>query len=119
MCSVKKLAFISLLVFLPLVAAADSADSKLLTEGRVDDAIASLQRKISSAPKDAESYNLLCRAYFTLSDWDKGISACEKAVSLDPDNAQYHMFTPLHKLFQFLAQRFISAEQQRLGRRLA
>ena len=92
MCSVKKLAFISLLVFLPLVAAADSADSKLLTEGRVDDAIASLQRKISSAPKDAESYNLLCRAYFTLSDWDKGISACEKAVSLDPDNAQYHMW---------------------------
>lgn len=74
------------------MALADSADSKLLAEGRVDDAIASLQRKISSAPQDAESYNLLCRAYFTLSEWDKGIAACEKAVSLDTQNAQYHMW---------------------------
>ncbi len=92
MFSVKKLAFILLLTLLPSLSAADSADSKLLAEGRVDDAIASLQRRISSTPKDAESYNLLCRAYFTLSDWDKGISACEKAVSLDPENAQYHLW---------------------------
>jgi tetratricopeptide (TPR) repeat protein len=92
MLSVKKLAFIFLLTLLPSLSAPDPADSKLLAEGRVDDAIASLQRRISSAPKDAESYNLLCRAYFTLSDWDKGISACEKAVSLDPGNAQYHLW---------------------------
>jgi tetratricopeptide (TPR) repeat protein len=58
----------------------------------MDDAIVSLQHRISSAPKDAESYNLLCRAYFALADWDKGISACEKAVSFDPDNAQYHLW---------------------------
>jgi len=81
-----------LLALLPSVCAADPADSKLLAEGRVDDAIASLQRRISNAPRDAESYNLLCRAYFTLSNWDKGISACEKAVSLDAENAQYHLW---------------------------
>jgi cytochrome c-type biogenesis protein CcmH/NrfG len=92
MFSVKKLSIILVLALLPSLSAAESADSKLLAEGRVDDAIASLQHKISSTPKDAESNNLLCRAYFALGDWDKGISACQKAVSLDPENAQYHLW---------------------------
>ncbi len=92
MFSVKKLTLLFLLALFSSLSAADSADSKLLAEGRVDDAIASLHRKISSAPRDAESYNLLCRAYFMLSDWDQGISACEKAVSLAPENAQYHLW---------------------------
>jgi tetratricopeptide (TPR) repeat protein len=92
MFAVKKLPIILLLALLPSLSAAESADSKLLAEGRVDDAIASLQRRISNAPQDAESYNLLCRAYFMLSDWDSGISACEKAVSLDPQNAEYHLW---------------------------
>jgi tetratricopeptide (TPR) repeat protein len=92
MFAVKKLPILVLLAFLPSLSTADPADGKLLAEGRVDEAIASLQRTISTAPKDAESYNLLCRAYFALSDWDKGISACEKAVSLDPENARYHLW---------------------------
>src|SRR5579864_6486570 len=91
MFSGKKLSIIFLFALLPSLSAADSADSKLLAEGRVDDAIASLQRRISNAP-NAESYNLLCRAYFTLGDWDKGIAACEKAVSLQPENSQYHLW---------------------------
>ena len=92
MFAVKKLPILLLLALLPSLSAADSADSKLLAEGRVDEATASLQRRISSAPKDADSYNLLCRAYFALSDWEKGIAACEKAVSLDTENAQYHLW---------------------------
>jgi tetratricopeptide (TPR) repeat protein len=92
MFSVKKLSLLVLLALLPSLCAADSTDTRLLAEGRMDDAIVSLQHRISSAPKDAESYNLLCRAYFALADWDKGISACEKAVSFDPDNAQYHLW---------------------------
>jgi tetratricopeptide (TPR) repeat protein len=92
MFSVKKLSLTFLLALLPSLSTADSADSKLIAEGRVDDAIASLQRRIGSVPKDAESYNLLCRAYFTLGAWDKGVAACEKAVSLQPDNAQYHLW---------------------------
>jgi tetratricopeptide (TPR) repeat protein len=92
MFSVKKLSRIVLLSLLPSLCAADATDSRLLAEGRVDEAIVSLQHRISSAPKDAESYNLLCRAYFALADWDKGISACEKAVSFDPNNAQYHLW---------------------------
>jgi tetratricopeptide (TPR) repeat protein len=88
---IQKLPIVFLLALLPSLCAADSVDGKLLAEGRVDEAIVSLQRRIGSAP-NAESYNLLCRAYFTLSDWDKSISACEKAVSLDPDNSQYHLW---------------------------
>ncbi len=88
----RKLSILVLLALLPSLSAADSADGKLLAEGRVDDAIVSLQHRISSAPKDAESYNLLCRAYFALADWDKGISACEKAVALDAGNSQYHLW---------------------------
>jgi len=92
MFSVKKLSLIVLLALLSSLCAADATDTRLLAEGRVDDAIVSLQHRINGAPKDAESYNLLCRAYFALADWDKGISACEKAVSFDPDNAQYHLW---------------------------
>ena len=89
---VKSITILILFALLPSLSAADSADGKLLAEGRVDDAIRSLQHKISSAPQDAESYNLLCRAHFAAGDWDEGIPACEKAVSLDPKNAQYHLW---------------------------
>jgi len=89
---IKRLPLMLLLALLPSVLAADSGDSKLLAQGRVDDAIVSLQARISAAPQDAESHNLLCRAYFALADWDKGIAACERAVSLAPENAQYHLW---------------------------
>jgi tetratricopeptide (TPR) repeat protein len=84
-----------LLLLLPLVAGAAQTDpdaSSLLQEGRVDDAIATLQGRISRSPNDAAAYNLLCRSYLTLRDWDRGISACEKAVLLAPDNSWYHLW---------------------------
>jgi len=90
-----KLRLLPLLLFifvLPLVAPAATSPRELLASGRVDEAIRTLEEQVSGAAPDAESYNLLCRAYFTLSDWDQGISACEKAVSLDPVNAQYHLW---------------------------
>jgi cytochrome c-type biogenesis protein CcmH/NrfG len=71
-------------------AASDPTAGRLLAEGRVDDAITLLQSTVTSAPRDSESFNLLCRAYFMLGEWDPGIAACEKAVSLDPDNGEYH-----------------------------
>src|SRR5437762_9518476 len=71
--------------------AADAAPA-LLAAGRVDDAISTLQQEISASPNDAAAYNLLCRAYFSLSQWDRGIAACEKAVSLDSNNSVYHLW---------------------------
>jgi tetratricopeptide (TPR) repeat protein len=72
-------------------AAAAQSPQELLSAGRVDQAIQTLEQKIQTAPT-AESYNLLCRAQFELGNWDAGIPACEKAVSLDPDNGLYHLW---------------------------
>ena len=78
-------------VLLLSTALARSTD-QLLEEGRIDEAIASLQQQIKSFPNDAEAYNLLCRSYFTLENWDRGIAACEKATSLEPNNSLYHLW---------------------------
>ncbi|MGH9528631.1 MAG: tetratricopeptide repeat protein, partial [Terriglobales bacterium] len=66
--------------------------SSLLAHGRVDQAIATLRQKISVSPNDAGAQNLLCRAYFTLGEWDRGIAACQKAIALDPNNSRYHLW---------------------------
>jgi tetratricopeptide (TPR) repeat protein len=84
------LVFVSFLV--AAVAVADDSAPALLAAGRVDDAITTLRSKINASPSDAEAYNLLCRAYFSMGDWDRGISACEKAIALDPSNSRYHMW---------------------------
>lgn len=76
----------------PTVFAAELSPAKLLAAGRVDDAILTLQGRISAAPNDAESQNLLCRAYLTLTNWDASIAACQKAVALSPQNSQYHLW---------------------------
>ncbi|HEV7220889.1 MAG TPA: tetratricopeptide repeat protein [Terriglobales bacterium] len=79
---------------LMLCVSAIAADgpSSLLAQGRVDEAIAALQRKITVSPNDAEAQNLLCRAYFTLGEWDRGIAACQRAIALDPGNSRYHLW---------------------------
>ena len=71
-------------------AASEPTAARLLAEGRVDDAITLLNAKIKDDPGDSESYNLLCRAHYLLGEWDPGIAACERAVSLAPDNSDYH-----------------------------
>jgi len=85
-----------LLVFLLLIASltasvADSAKD-MLAAGRIDEAITELNGRLSSAPADAESSNLLCRAYFALEDWNRAESSCRKAASLDPDNGRFHLW---------------------------
>lgn len=77
---------------LPAIAAAADSPSDLLAAGRVDDAITSLSVQLDSAPNDSASYNLLCRAYFAVGNWDRAITACERAVSLQPDNSDYHLW---------------------------
>ncbi len=81
-----------LALFAAALAAADDSAPALLAAGRADDAISTLHSKINASPRDAEAYNLLCRAYFSMGDWDRGIADCEKAVALDPNNSRYHMW---------------------------
>jgi len=65
---------------------ADSA-KEMLAAGRVDDVITQLSARSAA---DAESANLLCRAYFALEEWDHAESTCKKAIALDPGNSRYH-----------------------------
>ena len=83
-------AVVLLLPRLP-AAAADSAKD-MLAAGRIDEAITALNGRLSSAPKDAESSNLLCRSYFAMEDWDRAESACKRAVALDPGNSGFHLW---------------------------
>jgi tetratricopeptide (TPR) repeat protein len=88
----KTILILALLAALPLQATAADSAPALLAAGRVDDAITTLRGEIDASPHDAESYNLLCRAYFALEDWDRGVENCEKAVALEPNNSRYHLW---------------------------
>ncbi|MBV8894375.1 MAG: tetratricopeptide repeat protein [Acidobacteria bacterium] len=71
---------------------ATASPSEMLAAGRVDEVIASLQAQLAKTPADAASYNYLCRAYYSVRDWDRAIPACEKAVSLAGGNSDYHLW---------------------------
>ena len=73
-------------------AAAEMAAQSLLSEGRVDVAIADLREHLRAQPNDAQAYHLLCRAHYSLQQWDKAIAAAQKAVALEPDNSDYHLW---------------------------
>jgi Tfp pilus assembly protein PilF len=87
----RALAVLLLLITSLTASLADSAQDKLAA-GRIDEAISELNGRLASAPADAESANLLCRAYFTLEEWDRAESSCRKAVSLDPGNSRFHLW---------------------------
>jgi tetratricopeptide (TPR) repeat protein len=68
-----------------------SAQDKLAA-GQIDEVIAELNGRLADAPSDAESSNLLCRAYFALEDWNRAEPSCRKAAALDPDNGRFHLW---------------------------
>ncbi len=68
---------------------ADSARD-MLAAGHIDEAITVLNLHLSSAPSDAESSNLLCRAYLAIEELDRAESSCKRAIALDPGNSRYH-----------------------------
>jgi len=75
-----------------LPAYAAMSPKELLAAGRVDEAIQSLEQQVGHSATDAESYNLLCRSYFMMQEWDRGIAACERARNLDPQKSLYHLW---------------------------
>jgi tetratricopeptide (TPR) repeat protein len=82
--------FILPLLLLPVDAA--TSPKELLAAGRADEAIQILEQQISHSAADAESNNLLCRAYYMIEEWDRGIAACERARKLDSQKSVYHMW---------------------------
>ena len=91
----RRILFICVLAVLAVSPAAGGLDETvptLIASGRVDEALTALRGQISATPNDPVAHNLLCRAYFSLGQWDRGIADCEKAVSLAPDNSQFHLW---------------------------
>jgi tetratricopeptide (TPR) repeat protein len=82
----------ALLLLLTSRLSSAATPQELLAAGRVDEVIPILKQQIASHPADAESQNLLCRAYFILEEWDRGIEACERARDLDPRKSLYHLW---------------------------
>jgi tetratricopeptide (TPR) repeat protein len=66
--------------------------NEMLSAGRVDEAMKALDVRLKHSPRDAQAYNLLSRSYFAEQKWDPAIAAGERAVSLEPNNSEYHMW---------------------------
>lgn len=108
---------LALLIVLPASAGADQSVPTLLAAGRVDEAITALHGQLNASPDDALAHNLLCRAYFSLGQWDRGLADCEKAVTLAPDNSQYHLW--LGRIYGEKADRASFFSAAGLARRVA
>src|ERR1700675_1415171 len=89
---ISRVLLVLLLLIASLTASVADSPKDMLAAGRIDEAITELNGRLSSSPADAESSNLLCRAYFALEDWNRAESSCRKAASLDPDNSRFHLW---------------------------
>ncbi len=77
----------ALLFVLSTASLADPEASQLLSTGHVNEAVGLLTSR-----QDAQSLNLLSRAYFAMERWDEAVKYGEKAVSLEPQNSIYHLW---------------------------
>jgi tetratricopeptide (TPR) repeat protein len=71
---------------------ANASPEDLLRAGKANDAQRILDAAIQQNPNNAEAYNLLCRLYFQLEQWDNALRMAEKAVALAPENSNYHLW---------------------------
>jgi tetratricopeptide (TPR) repeat protein len=76
-----------LLLAVTTIAAADPATVELLSRGRMNEAISALSNR-----GDAESFNLLSRAYYAMERWDDAVRWGERAVAERPQDAGYHLW---------------------------
>jgi tetratricopeptide (TPR) repeat protein len=83
----KFIALLASLLVLGAVGVAAPATNDLLSAGRMNDAVASLTNH-----SDAESLNVLSRVYYAMENWDEAVNLGERAVALDPLNADYHLW---------------------------
>ena len=78
------------LLLLPSPSAAAVSPGELLDGGRADDVIRLLTPK--AAGNHADAFNYLCRAYYSLGDWDNALQNCERAAQLEPGNATFQLW---------------------------
>jgi len=90
----RKLLFLPLTVLALLAGAtASPADvSTLISAGKSDEALLALRQRAQERPADPETYNLLCRVYLQLEDWDNAVRMGERSVTLQPQSSDFHMW---------------------------
>ena len=87
-----KLVFAFILVMASAAFAfADLTPVDLLNRGRADEAIRTLSQQVSNSGS-AENFNLLCRAYYAVQDYDNAIRNGERAVQLNPNDSYYQLW---------------------------
>jgi tetratricopeptide (TPR) repeat protein len=80
------------LFLLPFPALADTPAAQALAQGRADQAVRLLQSTLAAQPADPTTHQLLCRVYYAEELPDPAIAACEKAVSLAPNDSGNQMW---------------------------
>lgn len=82
-----------LLVHAAAQAGSGQAEANIaLQTGQADKALEMLRALPPSEAGTAEAHNLRCRVLFTLEQWDDAVNECQQAVSMDPNNSDYHMW---------------------------
>jgi tetratricopeptide (TPR) repeat protein len=71
---------------------ADPSPAELIAAGRIDDAVRMLRARTAASPNDHQAFHLLARAYYAEERWDDAVHASERAIALQPDNSNYHMW---------------------------
>jgi tetratricopeptide (TPR) repeat protein len=64
----------------------------LVYAGRVNEALQALNSRVQTNRQDAEAFHLLCRAYYMVQRWDDAISNGERALALNPNDSNYHLW---------------------------
>ena len=97
-----RVAFSLLLFFSARLLLADATQANnLLQQGRVAEAITSLQGVLAEQPDDAQAHLLLCRVYYAQNLADNAIRECELAVSRAPYSSDSQLW--LGRAFGFKA----------------
>jgi uncharacterized protein HemY len=83
-----------------------------LTLARRDalDARSDAERALKLTPNDGLSYLIIGRSYIIEQDWDKALTALQRAEALAPDNYEVHyalttVYTALHQSQDAIAER--------------
>jgi len=85
---VRKISVVLLAILGPaIVEAAEPSVEQMIASGSIDQAIRTL-----SGRNDAASLNLLSRAYYAIQQWDNAVKNGERAVSLEPNHASFHLW---------------------------
>jgi len=83
---------------IPLCASAEGARAELaqintaLQAGEADRALELIAALPQGGANDAEAQNLECRVRYTLGQWDAAAAACERAVHLDGQSSNNHLW---------------------------